>query len=66
VLTTTQLAEKAKISRYTVEREIRRGNLKAEKLSGRWIVADDEAERWAAQFKTYAEQRDRPQRAADD
>jgi IS30 family transposase len=64
VLTATELAEKANVSRYTVEREIRRGNLAAEKKSGRWFVGDEEAERWTAQFKPYAEQRNRSKRPA--
>lgn len=62
MLTTTELADKAGTSRFTVEREIRRGNLAAEKKAGRWLIADSEAERWAAQYRPYAEQRDRPRR----
>lgn len=66
VLTTTEVAAKAEVSRHTVEREIHRGNLKAEKLGNRWAVADAEAERWAAQFRLYAEQRDRDRESPAD
>jgi excisionase family DNA binding protein len=59
VLTTTQVAAKANVSRYTVEREIHRENLKAEKIGNRWAVDEAEADRWAATFRRYAEQRDR-------
>jgi excisionase family DNA binding protein len=59
VLTTTEVAAKASVSRHTVEREIHRGNLRAEKIGNRWAVDDTEAERWTAQFRRYAEQRDR-------
>lgn len=58
-LTTTETAAKASVSRCTVEREIERGNLEAKRLSNRWIIAVVEADRWAAQFRRYAEQRDR-------
>jgi hypothetical protein len=47
------------VTRFTVEREIRRGNLTAEKVSGRWLIAEAEAERWAAGFVPYREQRER-------
>jgi excisionase family DNA binding protein len=63
VLTTTETAAKANVSRYTVEREIRRGNLTAGKVGNRWAIDDAEAERWAAQFRRYAEQRDRDRTA---
>jgi excisionase family DNA binding protein len=54
VLTTTEVAAKAGTTRYTVEREIRRGNLKAEKVGRQWAIQVDEADRWAAQFRPYA------------
>ena len=54
MLTTTEVAAKVGTTRYTVEREIRRGNLKAERLGRQWAVAEDEAERWGAQFQPYA------------
>jgi excisionase family DNA binding protein len=59
VLTTTEVAAKADVSRHTVEREIHRGNLEAEKIGNRWAVSETEADRWAAQFRRYAEQHDR-------
>ena len=54
MLTTTEVAAKANTTRHTVEREIKRGNLKAEKLGRQWAIKQDEAERWAAQFRPYA------------
>ena len=59
MLTTTEVAAKANTTRYTVEREIHRGNLTAEKVGNRWAIAEAEAERWAAGYRPYAEQRDR-------
>ena len=44
-------------TRFTVEREIRRGNLKAEKAGGRWLIEPAEAERWAKSFVPHAWQR---------
>lgn len=44
----------AKTTRHTVEREIGRGNLKAEKVGRRWIIESGEAQRWAAQFHPYS------------
>ena len=44
----------ADTTRHTVEREIKRGNLKAEKFGRNWAVEQAEAERWAAQFRPYA------------
>jgi hypothetical protein len=41
-------------TRFTVEREIRRGNLAAEKIGRTWVVAQAEADRWAAQYRPYA------------
>jgi hypothetical protein len=41
-------------TRFTVEREIRRGNLVAEKIGRTWVVEQAEAERWAASFRPYA------------
>jgi excisionase family DNA binding protein len=59
VLTTTEVAAMAKTSRFTVAREIHRGNLAAEKVGNRWAIMEAEAERWAAQYQPYAEQRGR-------
>ena len=59
MLTTNQVAEKANVSRYTVEREIGRGNLTAEKVGTQWVIEEAEADRWAAQYRPYAEQRGR-------
>lgn len=59
MLTTTEVAALANTSRFTVEREIHRGNLTAEKVGNRWGITEAEAERWAAQYRPYAEQRDR-------
>ena len=50
----------AATTRYTVEREIKRGNLQGRKLGGVWIIEDTEAERWAAQFRPYAGLRAHP------
>lgn len=47
------------VTRFTVEREIRRGNLAAEKAGGRWMIDQAEAERWAASYVPYREQRER-------
>jgi len=44
----------ARTTRHTVEREIGRGNLKAEMVGGRWVIDPAEAERWAAQFRPYS------------
>ena len=60
MLTTTELAAKANTTRHTVEREIKRGNLAAEKFGGVWLIVDAEAERWAAQFQPYAGLRSQP------
>ena len=46
-------------TRFTVEREIRRGNLEAEKVSGRWVIAEAEAKRWAASYVPFREQQER-------
>jgi excisionase family DNA binding protein len=60
VLSTTQAAAMAKTTRHTVEREIRRGNLKAEKVGRQWVIKPTEAERWAAQFCPYSALRKPP------
>ena len=61
MLSTTEAAKLARTTRHTVEREIHRGNLRAEKAGRVWAIADDEAERWAAQFRPYEGlRRDRP------
>ena len=54
MLTTTEVAALADTTRYTVEREIHRGNLAAEKFGRAWAIETDEAKRWAAQFRPYA------------
>ena len=60
MLTTTEVAAKADTTRHTVEREIKRGNLRAEKIGRQWAVEQAEAERWAAQFRPYAALRAHP------
>jgi excisionase family DNA binding protein len=59
MLTTSEVAALAEppVTRFTVEREIRRGNLTAEKAGGRWLIERDEAERWAQSFIAYRAQR---------
>lgn len=52
-LSTPEVAELARISRATVDREIRDGHLAAEKVGRIWVVDQAEAERWAAQFRPY-------------
>jgi excisionase family DNA binding protein len=54
VLSTTEVAAMAETTRHTVEREIARGNLAAEKIGRTWVIEQAEAERWAAQFQPYA------------
>ena len=54
MLTTTEVAAKANTTRHTVEREIRRGNLQAEKVGRQWVIEPTEAERWAGAFLPYA------------
>lgn len=54
MLSTAQVAELAHTTRHTVEREIHRGNLAAEKIGRTWVIEQAEAERWAAQFTPYA------------
>jgi hypothetical protein len=58
-LTTSEVAAMPEppTTRFTVEREIRRGYLAAEKAGGRWLIERDEAERWAAGFVAYRTQR---------
>lgn len=63
VLTTTEVARLAATTRHTVEREIKRGNLRAEKTGRTWGIDPAEAERWAAQFQPYAGLK-RPRRKA--
>jgi excisionase family DNA binding protein len=53
MLTTSEVAAMADTTRYTVEREIRRGNLTAQKVGRNWVVEDAEAKRWAGQFEPY-------------
>lgn len=54
MLSTTDLAAKVNTTRQTVEREIERGNLTAEKVGRTWVIQQAEADRWAAQFRPYA------------
>lgn len=54
VLTTTEVAYMADVSRHTVGREIRHGNLKAERIGRQWSIDLAEAERWRVQFRPYA------------
>lgn len=44
----------AETTRHTVEREIKRGNLTAEMIGGRWLIESSEAQRWAVQFRPYS------------
>lgn len=54
MLSTTAVAAMAKTTRHTVEREICRGNLNAEKIGRTWVIENTDAEHWAAQFRPYA------------
>ena len=54
MLSTTQVAQLAGTTRFTVEREIKRGNLAADKVGRTWIIDPAEAERWARSFTPYA------------
>jgi excisionase family DNA binding protein len=54
MMSTTQVAELASTTRFTVEREIRRGNLQGQKIGRTWVIDRAEAERWAAQYTPYA------------
>lgn len=54
MMSTTEVAELASTTRFTVEREIRRGNLQGQKIGRTWVIDQAEAERWAAQFTPYA------------
>lgn len=54
VLNTAQAATLAGTTLHTVKREIRRGNLRAEKVGNVWVIDPAEAQRWAGQFKPYA------------
>jgi hypothetical protein len=58
-LTTSEVAAMTvpPTTRFTVEREIRRRNLTAEKAGGRWLIEPDEAKRWAKDFVPYRTQR---------
>ena len=58
-LTTTQVAALAGTTRHTVEREIKRGNLAADRIGRQWAVGEHEAARWAQAFIPYAAQRAR-------
>ncbi len=58
MLSTTEVAKLAGTARSTVEREIHRGNLAAEKAGRIWVVEQAEAKRWAAGFQPYASLRE--------
>lgn len=55
-MTTPEVATLANppTTRHTVEREIRRGNIRATRFSRQWLIDLAEAERWASHFKPYA------------
>jgi excisionase family DNA binding protein len=53
-MTTTQAAVLAGTTRFTVEREIKRGHLAAQRTGRIWSIDRAEAERWAASFVPYA------------
>ena len=59
-LTTTQVAALAGTTRHTVEREIKRGNLAAERIGRQWAVLEHDAERWADAFTPYRGLRKQP------
>jgi|GEM_PF-7009786 len=46
VLTAAELAEIAKVHTETVRREIRRGNLQAQRCGGQLRISKTEAQRW--------------------
>jgi excisionase family DNA binding protein len=58
LLSTSEAAALASVTRHTVLREVRRGNLGAEKVGRTWVIEPAEAERWVAQFRPYAELRE--------
>lgn len=66
-LTTTEVAALTDppTTRFTVEREIGRGNLAAQKVGGRWLTEAGEAQRWAAAYQPFAEQRQRHKPASE-
>ncbi len=45
-LTISTLSEKSSLSEYTIIREIKRGNLRATKVCGRWLVKESHANLW--------------------
>jgi excisionase family DNA binding protein len=47
------MAQGGPVSRSTVDREIHRKHLKATKVGHNWLVEDDDAARWAAQYRPY-------------
>jgi len=53
MLSVHTVAAIAGTSRHTVEREIRRGNLSAQRVGRHWAINPWEARRWAAQFRPY-------------
>lgn len=60
MLSTADVAAMAHTSQDTVEREIERGNLEADKVGRTWVIEAAEAGRWAAQFRPYAGLRKHP------
>jgi len=44
-------------TRFTVEREIKRGNLTAQKIGRTWVIDEAEAQRWASGFIAWRTQR---------
>ena len=66
MLTTSEVAALAGVSRHTVEREIRRGHLSAEKISRLWVIDPAEAQRWAESFQPYRTLRARPSATSSD
>jgi excisionase family DNA binding protein len=66
MLTTSEVAALAGVSRHTVEREIRRGHLSAEKISRLWVIEPAEAQRWAESFQPYRTLRARPSATSSD
>ena len=64
MLTTTEVAALARVSRFTVEREIGRDHLKAVKTGRIWSIREADAEAWLKSFQKYATQR-RPGQARE-
>lgn len=54
LLSTSEVASMAGVQRATVFREIKRGNLPAELVAGRYVITGENAERWLRIFTRYA------------